>query len=137
MQGSIIHGHPIIGGYFARVGKPIFDYYDTLPFVSYMLDITDRGNYNPIYEKPKDPLIYPFEITVEEARVELDFLNIGYVVVKKGEPYSTHVERILNKLSITVVMEDDNYILYQRTINFTPKNSVSFGSDFDFLHIGR
>lgn len=137
MQGAMLHGHPIMGGYFARVGQPIFDYYDRLRFVGYFLDITDRGNYNPLYEQPQDPQVYPFTVPLTLAQAELDFLHIGYVILKQDEPYSAYARTILSQLGFTSVMGDPQHTLYQRTIGEPDQDSVLFGSDSDYLHIGQ
>lgn len=137
MQGAMSHKHPIIGGYFARVGQPIFDYYAKLPLIGYLLDITDRGNYNPLFEQPKDPYVYPFNAPLAQAIAELDFLNVGYVIVKQDEPYSAQANNLLTQLGFTDVMNERQFTLYQRTINKTNWDMVQFGSETDYLHLGQ
>ena len=137
MQGAIIHKKPIIGGYFARVSEPIFSYYRQLPFIGYIAEITDRGNYNPLFESPKDPILKPYTRTILDTQEELDFLGISYLVVKMNEPYFANVDQLLIKIGATKVMDDGSYRLYQRTVIEPILTDIQLGGVKDYLYVSQ
>lgn len=138
MQGAMIHHRPIIGGYFARLPEPIFSYYRQLPFVNYIAEITDRGNYDPNYETPQDPVLKPYTHSLVATQEELDFLGITDFVVKMDEPYSSLVAELLIKIGGTAVSDDHNYRLYRRAIGSDHKfNKIQLGGNTDYLYVGQ
>lgn len=111
MYGQAIHGKPIIGGYIARVPQKIFDYYEKLPFISYIAKIIDKGNYNPLTEKPKELVIYPYPYTIDTIRQELNSLNIKYILLKRDEKYSKYLYDLVGKVGFIDILKENNYIL--------------------------
>ncbi len=112
MKGALIHEKPIIGGYIPRIPQRIFDYYKNLKFIGYIASIIDKGNYNPLKEKPHKVNIFEFPGSVEDVKDELDNLNIRYIVLKNNEKYSKVLETIITKVNFTRVMTENNYDLF-------------------------
>lgn len=135
MDGILYHEKPIIGGYIARVHPEVFRYYRDLPFLGYISSIIDKGNYDPYKDAPKQPLITPYMSTLEEAKREMDFLNIVYIVLKKNEIYYVPIKKLLGEIGYTYIMTDSDYELYKRTPRKTHLATIHFGID-DQLYIG-
>ncbi|EKE14762.1 MAG: hypothetical protein ACD_12C00312G0019 [uncultured bacterium] len=133
MNGPLIYGKPVIGGYLSRLNQGIFDYYDNLPFIGYVLKITDKGNYNPDKEKPRALNIFPYEGSLELAKQEVDFLDIKYILLKNDEEYTKSIAKLIGKLGYTKQLHDGKYDLYERKINGRNFESVNFGSTDDNL----
>src|SRR3989339_2210020 len=98
MNGPLIYDKPVIGGYLARVNQGIFDYYKNLPFIDYILSITDKGNYNPEKEKPRPLNIFPFQGDIKLAKQEIDFLDIKYILLKNDEKYTKNISELIETL---------------------------------------
>ena len=67
---------------------------------------------------------------------ELDFLNVGYIISKNDEPYSSVINSILAELGLVKILNDDSYTLYARDVRETEMDSVDFGDAQASLHIG-
>jgi len=114
MAGQLIHGKPIIGGYLARVPDSVFNYYKNLKFIGYVAKIIDKGNYNPLKEKPKEPEIFPFPYDIEIAKQEFYNLNINYIILKENEKYSNILKDIFIRLNFIEKLRDNQYILLEK-----------------------
>jgi len=133
MNGPLIYDKPVIGGYLARVNQGIFDYYKNLPFIDYILSITDKGNYNPEKEKPRPLNIFPFQGDIKLAKREIDFLDIKYILLKNDEKYTKNIKELIEKLGYSMTLKDEKYDLYEREIIKKNFEAVSFGSINDNL----
>ena len=114
MNGALIHGKPIIGGYIARVPQKVFDYYKKLPFIGYVASIIDKGNYDPLKEKPEEPNVFPYNRPLELVDDELKSLNINYILLKNDEKYTDAISDVITQVNFKKVMTDNNYDLYLR-----------------------
>lgn len=128
MQGTIIHQKPVIGGYLARVSDEVMEYYQNLKLAGYLLLVTDRGNYDPVFEEPADPKLYPYPYTVKESNEELDFLGIKYILIKQDEPYTELVTSVLEAAGIVEINSAQGYKLYERKLRMDPSKRIDFGS---------
>lgn len=131
---TLYHGKPIIGGYLPRVNPWAFAYYRKLPFVSYIAQIIDKGNYNPYKEKPKDTKIIAFSQNSQSIKDELDFLDIKYILLKSDEKYSGYIKKILFDIGSNEILKDQNYSLFERKL--AKKNFVgtAFNSSTDYFY---
>ncbi len=134
MAGQPIHGKPIIGGYTARVPSYIFDYYKKLPFIGHVAIIIDKGNYNPFKEKPKEVKVVSFDGSVEEAKKELNFLDVKYLILKNDEKYSAPIVGMLPDFGFVRKMRDGDYDLYEREIKKQDFINLRFGDKEDYLY---
>lgn len=137
MAAQLIHGKPIIGGYFARIPSDIFTYYKNLSFIGYVAKIIDKGNYSPVKEKPQEPVIAPFSGKLTMVAKELDFLNIGYVLLKNDERYTATIHDMLSKLRFSYVFTDENYDLYKRPTRSFYTDTIKFGREDDMLYTAQ
>ncbi len=137
MNGHFYHGKPIIGGYFARVPVAIFNYYKSLPFIGYITQIIDKGNYEPMKEPAKEVVITPFKADLKQAKQEVDFLSIKYVLLKNNEKYSKPISTILTAIGFVKQMPDGEYDLYVRPLDKTIYNNHQFGANNDLLYTGQ
>lgn len=112
MTGSLIHGKPVMGGYLSRIDAKVFDYYQNLPFISFILDIIDKGNYNPLKEKPREPKVYPYNKSLELVSDELKNLNIKYILLKNDEKYTKVISNIIFQVGFKKIMTDSDYDLF-------------------------
>lgn len=136
MNGPLIYERPVIGGYLARLNTGIFSYYENLPFLGYILKITDKGNYNPTTEKPKPLTIFSYPANIESAKKEVDFLNIKYIILKNNEKYSENIKDLIKKIDFVNKSTGDGYDLYtNKKTNNESFESVNFGSIDDSLYI--
>ncbi len=134
MTGSLIYHKPIIGGYTARVHPSIFSYYKNLPFIGYIAQIIDKGNYNPDKELPGEPRITLFQGNFQQAMKELDFLDVKYIILKTDEKYSPLVIQLLYSLGYHKQLFDGGYDLYIRQPTPTNFEEITFGSPDDYLY---
>jgi len=114
MEGQLIHGKPIIGGYLARVPDLIFNYYKNLKFIGYIAKIIDKGNYDPFKENPKEPKIYIFPYDLKIAKQELDILNVNYIILKENESYANILKNYFMKLNFKKTFSDNGYVLFEK-----------------------
>jgi hypothetical protein len=114
MTGALIHNKPIIGGYISRISPEIFNFYRNKSFINYIASIIDKGNYNPLKEKPNEPNIFPYKSSLVETDTELRELNIRYILLKNDEKYSIPIKDIISKINFKKIMTDVNYDLYLR-----------------------
>ena len=114
MNGQLIHGKPIIGGYFARIHSEVFEYYKNLKFIGYVSRVIDKGNFDPLKGKPKEANIYPFPFPDKTAEEELNSLNIKYVILKNDEKYTFHIRQVLENDGFSVKQTDGKYDLYMK-----------------------
>ncbi|GEM_PF-3442002 len=135
MQGTLIHGNPVMGGYMARVEGKIFDYYGRLKFVGYLGKITDRGNYNPLYESPKPATITEFDGNSEDIIRELDFFGIRYILIKQNEPFTEIATKYITRSGGKLIGNEEGYRLYVRDFNTAVESVHDFGGDRDELYI--
>lgn len=133
MNGPLIYDKPVIGGYLARVNQGVFNYYKNLPFIDYILKITDKGNYNPEKEKPRALNILPFEGSFELAKQEIEFLDIKYILLKNDEKYTKNIKELVEKIGFVSKLEDGKYDLYERKISNQNYEMINFGSINDNL----
>ncbi|MFA5770737.1 MAG: hypothetical protein WC894_04565 [Patescibacteria group bacterium] len=113
MAGQLIHGKPIIGGYIARVPDIFFSYYKNLKFIGYIAKIIDKGNYNPLTEKPKKPVVYKFPYEIDEIKKELDLLNVKYIILKQNEVYTNVVRELIMVSNYRPILTESQYELYE------------------------
>ncbi len=113
MYGQLIHQKPIIGGYLARINPEVFRYYQSLPFISYLAKIIDKGNYSPYKEKPKEPQVFPYPYSLDTIINDTRSLNIRYILLKKDEKYSSYLEGLLTKVGFEKKLEELNYLLFE------------------------
>ncbi|PIY71651.1 hypothetical protein COY87_05070, partial [Candidatus Roizmanbacteria bacterium CG_4_10_14_0_8_um_filter_33_9] len=113
MAGQLIHGKPIIGGYLARVSDSVFDYYENLKFINYLTKIIDKGNYNPLKEKPKEPVISNFPYQIDEIKKELTSLNVKYIILKQDEIYTNVVQELIVASDYRPIFKDGQYKVYE------------------------
>lgn len=137
MNGSFIHKKPVIGGYFARIQPSVFDYYRDLPLIGYIAKIIDKGNYNPVFEKPKEVKIIPFESDPTSAKDEINFLNIKYVLLKNNEKYSRSIEGILREIGFFKKFRDGEFDLYEKKVVSQNFETISFGKKNDSLFVAQ
>ena len=114
MLGSLIHGKSIIGGYLPRVDQKVYEYYESLPFIEYVLNSVDKGNYDFLKEKPKEPKITIFKGSLEEVNNELRELNIKYILLKNDEKYTKTITDLITQVEFKKIMTDFDYDLYSR-----------------------
>ncbi len=114
MIGSLIHGKSIIGGYLPRVDQKVYEYYESLPFIEYVLNSVDKGNYDFLKEKPKEPKITIFKGSLEEVNNELRELNIKYILLKNDEKYTKTITDLITQVEFKKIMTDFDYDLYSR-----------------------
>jgi len=128
MNGPLIYGKPVVGGYLARLNKGIFSYYENLPFLGYILKITDKGNYNPETEKPKPLNIFSYSENIELAKKEIEFLDIKYIILKNDEKYTRNIDELVRKIGFVNISTDSRYDLYiNKNINDNSFENVNFG----------
>ena len=114
MAGQIIHGKPIIGGYIARVPDEIFNYYKNLKFIGYIAKIIDKGNYNPLIEKPLEINLFPYPYPINIAKNEVKSLNIKYIILKDDEKYSNYLINLFKQMKFEEKQKDVNYLLMEK-----------------------
>lgn len=137
MQGAILSNKTILGGYFARVSDEVVNYYKNLKVCGYILSITDRGNYDPIFEQPAPPTLYPYPYTESETNKEFDFFGVKYILVKQDEPYTRLIEQIMTLINAKRVMMSQGYVLYERNVSNSKLSDIQFGVNTDdYLNIG-
>lgn len=136
MEGQLVHGRPIIGGYLARVREPVFTYYERLSWVGHLLNITDQGNYNRFTESPKQPVVTKYSGNIETAKRELDFLNVTDIVMKEGESYSQQIEKMLLAMGAQRMAEDQGYASWKREVKEHDFDTIVFGGPDDYLYAG-
>ncbi|KKQ24788.1 MAG: hypothetical protein US40_C0001G0041 [Candidatus Roizmanbacteria bacterium GW2011_GWC2_37_13] len=113
MAGQLIHGKPIIGGYIARVPNEVFEGYSKTKFISYLAKIIDKGNYNPLKEKPGETNLFPFSYPKEVATKELNNFNIRYIILKTDEKYSNYLRELFEQSGFVEKQKDANYLLLE------------------------
>lgn len=131
MQGTLIHDKPILGGYFARVNEEIFEYYKKLKVLGYILAITDRGNYDPLYEMPKEAQIYPYPYTAKQTKNELDFLRVKHILIKTGEPYTQTMQTVVELSGGELVSSQEGYEYYVRPLKQVTETTLTLGTEND------
>lgn len=114
MAGQLIYGKPIIGGYIARVPEIIFNYYKNLKFINYVSKIIDKGNYNPLKEKPKETELYPYPYSDSSIKQEMSLLNIKYIILKNDEKYSNYLLSLFKRVGYSEKQKDNNYLLLEQ-----------------------
>jgi hypothetical protein len=114
MNGYLIHKKPIIGGYFARIDQKVFDFYKNKKFINYVAKNIDKGNYNPLKEKPKEPIIFDYLYSLDTIDKELKSLNIKYIILKNNEKYSEKIINLITKVGFTRTLIDEEYNLYEK-----------------------
>lgn len=114
IYGKTIDGKPTMGGYIARVPPKIFDYYRNLPFIGYILKTIDKGNYNPLLEKPKEIVLTPYPYSLDTIQSELSSFNISYVILKTDEVYSAYFNSLFSQVGFIQTKSDENYVLLER-----------------------
>lgn len=114
MTGALIHKKPVIGGYLSRIDSKIFDYYDNLPFIGYLMNLIDKGHYNPLKESPNEPNVMFFKGSLEKVDSELRELNIKYILLKNDEKYTKIISDLITKIDFKKIMIDIDYDLYSR-----------------------
>ena len=137
MSTILKHQKPTIGGYLSRIDPSVFQYYRDLPFIGYLLRITDKGNYNLLRGQPLEPDIIPYSSDLSLSKKELDFLNINYVLLKQNEKYTNSVYQLLIRLGFIEDISDNNYVLLTRkpvNLSFT---NIRFGDGKDFWYLGK
>jgi hypothetical protein len=138
MQGMLVHKKPIMGGYLARVAPEVFEYYKNLNFLGYLLNITDKGNYNPLFEEPEEPNVYEFADESSFVKDELEFFGVKYILLKKNEAYTSVIEKLLVNAKTILIQEDEGYYLYKvnldRGNNYT---KIDFTKEVKSFHLGR
>lgn len=112
MNGYLIHKKPIIGGYFARIDQKVFDFYKKQKFINYVSKIIDKGNYDPTKESPDNINIYDYPYSIESIVIELESLNIKYIILKNNEKYSRIIEDLLLKSNFIKSVSDNEYDLF-------------------------
>lgn len=112
MNGHLIHNKPIIGGYFARVPQKIFDFYKNKKFINYVSKIIDKGNYDPTKELPNNVNVYDYPYPIESIKVELESLNIKYVILKNNEKYTMTIKEMILSVGYKEKLRDGEYDLY-------------------------
>jgi hypothetical protein len=138
LQGSLIHHHPVMGGYLARVSPEVFAYYKNLPFLGYVAQITDKGNYNPLYELPEEPIVTEFSQDTTKVIDELNFFGIEHVILEKNEEYSDVLKDLLSNVGAKLEYEDDRQKYYSYEVeNLDQFSQVNFSSTVPSYHIGR
>ena len=135
LYGRLIHNHPVIGGYAARVSPRVFDYYKNLPFISYVANTVDKGNYNPYTQSPKNKKMLPFGGSTVDASNEIEFLNIRYVVLKNDESYSNQMAKFLQDIGFKKIFRDGQYDLLKITLKNKSYDQVNFGSQLNRLSV--
>ncbi len=133
MGGPLNFDKPVIGGYLARINPGVFDYYSNLPFISYVLQITDKGNYDPYKEKPKRPTVFSFQGNLDLVNKELDFLDVKYILLKDNEEYSNSIKKTIETVGYYKKISDSNYDLYVRKLSNDNYEKISFGEMNDYL----
>lgn len=133
IKGIQTHDKPIIGGYLPRINSYIFDYYRGLPFIHYLSQIIDKGNYDPIKEKPKELNIFPFEGDINLAKKEIDFLDIKYIILKNNEKYTKNIKELITQLGFVKKFTDGDYDLFERKLNSEVFETINFGEVNDYL----
>ncbi|MFA6081594.1 MAG: hypothetical protein WC741_04270 [Patescibacteria group bacterium] len=113
MNGQLIHGKPIIGGYFPRINSAIFKYYRNKKFINYVAAIIDKGNFNPLKEKPGPVNIFPYGYSTETIKQDVIDLNIKYIILKEDERYSQTLNDLIKKVGFRKTLEDNSYSLYE------------------------
>lgn len=137
MKGVLLHQKPIIGGYLSRVSPAIFSYYDNLPFISYLAEIIDKGNFVLYKQRPQTPKVRPFTASIALAKKEMGFLGIKYILLKEGEKYTLTISELLKKIGFSPVMKESSYALWTNSSLEKDFNEVKFGSEDDFLYAGE
>jgi hypothetical protein len=133
MNGPLIYEKPVIGGYLARLSQGTFDYYRNLPFIGYVLKITDKGNYDPYKEQPKKLNIFPFPGDIKLINKEVDFLNVKYIILKNSEEYSFNIAKIIEEIGFKKVATDTSYDLFVKQPGNENYEEVNFGLNNDYL----
>jgi hypothetical protein len=127
MQGSLIHHKRVIGGYLARVSDETMNFYQNLKLTGYLLSITDRGNYDPVFEKPADPKLFPYPFTSTQTNEDLDFLGVKYILIKQDEPYTQLATQIMKEAGDSQIGSEEGYILYERKVGGFDNLAVRYG----------
>jgi hypothetical protein len=138
MQGIPIHQHSIMGGYLARVSPEVFSYYKNLNFLGYVASVTDKGNYNPYYQQPEEPVVFPYPYDHQTVRDELDFFGIKYLILKKNEQYTSAINDVLFSMTLETVMQNNDYWLFRREVDWEKDYStIDFSKEIDPYYLGR
>lgn len=114
MNGQLIHGKPVIGGYIARVPDKIFNYYQNLKFIEFVTKIIDKGNFDPLKEKPKEVKLYPYPYSNSSIEQEMNLLNIKYIILKNDEKYSDYLFNLFKRIGFIEKQKDNNYLLLEK-----------------------
>jgi len=133
MKGIQTHDKPIIGGYLPRINSYIFDYYRGLPFIHYLSQIIDKGNYDPDKEKPRALNIFPYEDSLNLAKQEIEFLDIKYILLKNDEKYTKNIKELIEKIGFVNKLKDGKYDLFERQIGNENFEMINFGTVNDNL----
>jgi len=113
MIGQVIHKKPIIGGYMARVPKKIFNFYENKKFISYLASLIDKGNYNPFLENPENVTPYSYPYDTKEIKMELNTMNIKYILLKNNEIYTGTVKNYIVEAGYRLTKNDAEYYLFE------------------------
>jgi len=135
IYGTVFHKHPAIGGYSARVGLQVFDYYRNLSFISYLADAVDKGNYNPYTHSPKNRKMLPFEGNKDDLINTTEFLSIKYILLKNDESYSKPLAKFLEENGYKKIFSDGQYDLLKANLINKSYDQVVFGSQSDQLSV--
>lgn len=114
MYGQLIHGKPVIGGYLARLPEEVFNGYKNMKFINYIAQIIDKGNYDPLKDRPKEPVVYPYPYSIDTIVEEMNLLNIKYIILKNNEKYTFAISDIISKVDFEKIMNVGVYDLYER-----------------------
>ena len=122
-----MHNKRVIGGYLARVSDEVMDFYKNQKLTGYLLSITDRGNYDPVWQQPADPKLFPYPYTTLQTNQDLDFLGVKYILIKQDEPYSKLATEIIAQAGVREIGAAQGYILYERKQSDDQIDSIYFG----------
>ena len=135
IKGALIHEKPTMGGYLPRVQDYIFSYYQNLPFLGHIASIIDKGNYDPMFEKPKEPKVTKFLGDLADVEKEIEFFDIKYILLKRDEKYSEQMKNILTGVGFRNIQDEHEYQLYERPLEHYKFNSITFDGKSDRLFI--
>lgn len=135
VSGQLIHGKPMIAGYFGRVPDFKRDYLAHNPLFGYLGRIMDQGvEHNGAIDRTE--LEKWRVIDADLGRQAAELVDLKYVVLQDDAFYSASASTTLTKLSYEKIMADNNFSLWQTELLNLEIAEVRVGQVGDDMNLG-
>lgn len=135
VSGQLIHGKPIIAGYFGRVPDFKRDYLAHNPLFGYLGRVMDPGvEQNGAIDRTE--LDKWNQIDTILARQAAELVDLKYVILQDDAFYSASASAALTELSYKNVMTDNNFSLWQTELEDLEMREVKVGQTGDDMSLG-